>query len=118
MFDRIAEVSLLFDFYGQLLTQKQQEVMRLYHEENYSLSEIGEEFSISRQGVHDTLKKAEKALKEYEEKLGLVYKLENTGKAIQQIEYSIDHLLDQHPSDKDLCRKLSEIKKIIENINQ
>ena len=118
MFDKIAEVSLLFDFYGQLLTKKQQEVMRLYHEENYSLSEIADEFSISRQGVHDTLKKGEKALKDYEEKLGLLYKLESTAKAISEIEASIDLVMDQHKSDSDLCRKLKQMKQIIENLNQ
>ena len=56
--ESIAENSLLYDFYGQLLSKRQQEVMALYHEENYSLSEIAEEFGISRQAVHDTLKKS------------------------------------------------------------
>lgn len=118
MFDKIAEVSLLFDFYGQLLTKKQQEVMRLYHEENYSLSEIADEFSISRQGVHDTLKKAEKSLKSYEEKLGLLYKLENTEKGINEIEESINTIMMQHSYDAELCKKLRNIKKIIEDLNQ
>lgn len=58
--ESIAENSLLYDFYGQLLSKRQQEVMALYHEENYSLSEIAEEFGISRQAVHDTLKKQDK----------------------------------------------------------
>ena len=71
-FGKIAETSLLYDFYGALLTDKQREVMALYHEENLSLSEIASEFGISRQAVHDTLKKAEQALKEYEEKLKLM----------------------------------------------
>ena len=70
----VTKASLLYDFYGRLLTEKQREVMRLYHEENLSLSEIAQEFSISRQGVHDSLKNAEKALVGYEEKLGLVEK--------------------------------------------
>ena len=118
MYDKIAKVSLMFDFYGQLLTKKQQEVMRLYHEENYSLSEIAEEFSISRQGVHDTLKKAEKSLNDYEEKLGLLNKLEATGKAIFEIEESIEKIIKQHTNDKELCKKMIDIKKIIENINQ
>ena len=96
MIDKIAEVSLLYDFYGQLLTAKQREVMGLYHEENYSLSEIAKEYAISRQGVHDTLKKAEKALREYEEKLGLVEKLEKTGKAIQEIEACIGKMSEEH----------------------
>ena len=74
MIDKVTEFNLLYDFYSQLLTEKQREVIRLYHCENFSLSEIGAEFAISRQGVHDTLKKAEKALAGYENKLNLVEK--------------------------------------------
>ena len=64
--------SLLYDFYGALLSDSQNEVMALYHEDNLSLSEIAAELGMSRQAVHYTLKKAEHALGEYEEKLGLV----------------------------------------------
>ena len=60
--ESIEKISLLYDFYGGLLTEKQRQVMELYHEENLSLAEIAEEFGISRQGVHDTLKKAEHLL--------------------------------------------------------
>jgi len=74
MFDKVTEVNLLFDLYSQLLTEKQREVLRLYHCENYSLSEIADSRSISRQGVHDALKKAEKALFDYESKLNLLKK--------------------------------------------
>ena len=81
MFDKVTEINLLYDFYSQLLTEKQREALRLYHCENYSLSEIADGLSISRQGVHDTLKNAEKALFKYEEKLNLVkkYKAEELG---------------------------------------
>ena len=64
--------SLLFDFYGELLNENQNEVMALYHEDNLSLSEIAEDLGMSRQAVHYTLKKAEKALNGYEARLGLV----------------------------------------------
>ena len=64
--------SLLYDFYGALLSKSQNEVMALYHEDNLSLSEIASELGMSRQAVHYTLKKAEHALGEYEKKLGLV----------------------------------------------
>ena len=55
--DDITRQSLLYDFYGALLTKRQREVMELYHEENLSLAEIADEFGISRQGVHDALQK-------------------------------------------------------------
>lgn len=64
--------SMLYDFYGVLLTENQNEVMALYHEDNLSLSEIAEQLGMTRQAVHYTLKKAENALKDYEDKLGLV----------------------------------------------
>ena len=64
--------SMLYDFYGVLLRENQNEVMALYHEDNLSLSEIAEQLGMTRQAVHYTLKKAENALKDYEEKLGLV----------------------------------------------
>ena len=68
----IEQQSMLYDFYGALLSASQNEVMELYHEDNLSLSEIAEELGTTRQAVHYTLKKAEKALAEYEDKLGLV----------------------------------------------
>lgn len=64
--------SLLYDFYGNLLNESQSEIMELYHEDNLSLAEIADETGTTRQAVHYTLKKAEKALNEYEEKLGLI----------------------------------------------
>lgn len=70
--DNVTRVSLLYDFYGALLTEKQRKVMEMYHEENLTLQEIAEESGITRQAVHNTLKFAEDALNEYEEKLGLV----------------------------------------------
>ncbi len=68
----IEYASMLYDFYGSLLRENQNEVMALYHEDNLSLSEIASELGMTRQAVHYTLKKAEKALKEFENKLGLV----------------------------------------------
>jgi len=70
--ERVEYASMLYDFYGSLLNEAQNEVMALYHEDNLSLSEIAEELGQTRQAVHYTLRKAEKALEAYEEKLGLV----------------------------------------------
>ena len=89
-FDDITKQSLLYDFYGELLTERQREVLELYNEENLSLAEIAEEFGISRQGVHDALHKAQKALEEYERKLGLVERFSATSEAISKISSQID----------------------------
>ena len=69
---KVEYASLLYDFYGALLSEPQRDIMELYHEDNLSLSEIAEELGQTRQAVHYTLRKAEKALRSYEEKLGLV----------------------------------------------
>lgn len=69
-FERMA---LLSDFYGNLLTERQQEVIRFYYEQDLSLGEIAEHLKISRQAVHDILKRAERALEHYEQKLRLLY---------------------------------------------
>ena len=70
--ERVEYASMLYDFYGSLLSEAKKEVMALYHEDNLSLSEIAEELGQTRQAVLYTLRKAEKALGEYEEKLGLI----------------------------------------------
>lgn len=115
--ESIAENSLLFDFYGQLLSRRQQEVMALYHEENLSLSEIADEFGISRQAVHDTLKKAEAALGEYERKLGLVGKLMASKKAINDIDEKIDGMIG-NLTDGSIISELEEIKEIINTLDE
>lgn len=114
MLDRIAEASLLYDFYGELLTEKQNEVMRLYHEENMSLGEIAEERGISRQGVYDTLKKAEKSLKDYEEKLGLVERFESNRKSIAEISNKL--MIVEKSANGEHRLKLEEIRTLLESI--
>ena len=115
--DEITQISLLHDVYGQLLTKRQQEVMELYHEENLSLSEIAQEFSISRQGVHDALKNAEKALLDYEQKLRLVEKFQKSRQAIHQIDGIIDEMVAES-RDEQLTGRLRSIKTIIDELDQ
>lgn len=115
-FDDVLEVSLLYDFYGQLLSNRQREVMSLYHEENLSLSEIADEFGISRQGVHDTLKKAEKALQGYEDKLGLVSRFERTGSLISSIDERMEKLIAQNQDNRELVASLMEIRAEIDEM--
>ncbi len=118
MFEKMIEISMLYDFYGQLLTAKQQELLKLYHEENYSLSEIAEAFGISRQGVHDAVKKAEKALHEYESKLGLISKFTATEEAVTEIDEEIDRLIRENRQNNQLTDRLEHIKSIIDRINE
>lgn len=70
--EKIVQQALLYDFYGELLNEHQKSVYEEYVLDNLSLSEIAEELGISRQGVHDLIKRSDKALNEYEDKLHLV----------------------------------------------
>ena len=116
--DKITEASLLYDFYGQLLTKRKQEVMELYHEENYTLAEIADEFGISRAAVHDSLKSAEKSLQEYEQKLKQVAKFVETNEAIQKIDEMIDRLAEAHGENSSLVERLEEIKSVINGLEE
>ena len=118
MFDEVTTVNLLYDFYGKLLTKRQGEVMQLYYEENLSLSEIAEEFGISRQAVHDALKNAEKALRGYEEKLGIIKKFEETQKAVFKIDSIINEMAEDENMPLQFKGKILEVKEIIDNINE
>lgn len=119
--DEITQASLLYDFYGQLLPRRQKEVMELYHEENLTLSEIADEFSISRQGVHDALKNAEKALKGYEDKLGLVAKFRENDDAVKLIDSIIENMIKNllntsEPDTSEIVRDLKKVKSIIDKL--
>jgi predicted DNA-binding protein YlxM (UPF0122 family) len=70
--DKVLEITLLYDFYGELLTEKQRNVIELYYQDDYSLNEIGDRCGITRQAVHEMIKRTEKILTQYEEKLLLV----------------------------------------------
>ncbi|MEA4988128.1 MAG: YlxM family DNA-binding protein [Anaerovorax sp.] len=117
MFEKIIEVSMLYDFYGQLLSEKQRTYFELYHEDNYSLSEIGAEYNISRQGVYDVVKKAEKALYEFEKKLGLVQKFLDTQSALQQIDQGLEALIFENSTNTKLVCSLTQIRSTIDKLN-
>lgn len=117
-FDDVTRQSLLYDFYGELLTQRQKEVMELYNEENLSLAEIAEEFGISRQGVHDALHKAQKALEEYERKLGLVERFSATREAIGNISAEIDGAISMAAAESAAGTVAGRLKHIRNEIEQ
>ena len=115
--DNLYEMSLLADFYGALLSERQQDVMRLYHEENCSLQEIAEELGISRQGVHEALKKAEKTLRDYEAKLGLVVRFQTQEQVLRSARDSVDALLADC-GDPRIRQGLLELKNDIDSIEE
>ena len=120
--DEIARQSLLYDFYGQLLPPRQREVMELYTEDNLSLQEIAEQFEISRQGVHDALRKAQKALTGYEEKLGLVDRFLESEEAVNSIDAKIGEMVSAIESgkmqQKEIVQRLAGIQEIIDRLRE
>ncbi len=111
MYDKIVQIALLFDFYGQLLTEKQIEIVDMYYNDDLSLGEISEQQGISRQGVYDTLKRAERTLYEYEEKLGLVNRFLKQKESMEVIIDMLDELIDKEGFDgKEIKKRLYNIK--------
>ncbi|MCM3130347.1 MULTISPECIES: putative DNA-binding protein [unclassified Paenibacillus] len=74
--EKTNRINLLFDFYENLLTEKQQTFLKYYFHDDFSLGEIASEFEISRQAVYEHIKRAEQVLEMYEDKLGLLEKHE------------------------------------------
>ena len=83
--EKIVEQGLLYDFYGELLTEHQRNIYEGVVFNDMSLSEIAEEQGISRQGVHDLVKRCNKILAGYEEKLKLVQKFNQTKQMVEEI---------------------------------
>ncbi len=79
-------MSLLYDCYGELLTEKQRTCFELYYNQDFSLAEIAESEGVSRQGVYDAILRAEASLREYEEKLGCAARAAALGEKLAQIE--------------------------------
>lgn len=84
--DRIFEQALLYDFYGELLTEHQRSIYEDVVFNDMSLGEIAGCYGISRQGVHDLIKRCDKILQNYESKLHLVERFEDVKKKIAEIE--------------------------------
>lgn len=115
MMIKIVEQSLLYDFYGELLTKHQKEIYEDVVINDMSLSEIAMDKGISRQGVHDLIKRCDKALKDYENKLHLVERFMNTKQDILTIRQLTDEF--KKTSDMNLIDRISDISyKILEEI--
>lgn len=95
--EKIIERNILFDFYGELLTEHQKSIYEDAVYSDLSLSELSEEYGITRQGVHDLLKRCDKILMGYENKLHLIEKFDkvkNLTAKIKQLTDNNDSLID------------------------
>lgn len=79
------KIAMLLDYYGELLTEKQYMSVDLYYNEDYSLLEIGEQLNITRQGVHENIKKGTDNLIYFEEKLKLYNKNQENEKIVKKV---------------------------------
>ena len=109
--EKIVEQGWLYDFYGELLTEHQRQIYESRVFDNLSLSEIAEDFEISRQGVHDLVKRCDKILQGYEEKLHLVEKFLNTKKKVTQINQFAKDIKNRN-GDETLQEQIEQIEKI------
>ncbi|MEG1009247.1 MAG: YlxM family DNA-binding protein [Clostridia bacterium] len=110
--EKMVEIGLLFEQYKNLLTEKQREIVSLYYEEDYSLGEISENLNVSRQGVYDTLKRSEKILKDYENKLALVAKLQEHEKNVRIIQDKIVDIKQSLLQNRDCANLIPKLENI------
>lgn len=107
-------MTMLFDFYGDLLTDRQKDFYDLYYNDDLSLAEIAEHYDITRQGVRDIIVRAERTLVEIEEKTGLIRRYLQTREATARIRALYEELgvlnRDRFRSEdlNGLCRRLDE----------
>lgn len=113
--DDILHLTLLYDFYGELLTEKQKQVYEMHYQNDFSLSEIAEELSISRQAVRDQLLRTEKILRGYEETLHLISRFQQQRRAVGEIKAIIEGL-ERKPLDGETASAVSKMKKIADSI--
>ena len=108
--DSKLEISLLYDFYKELLNHSQQQVVELYVNDDLSLAEVADILSISRQGVRDSLTRATKKLRDYESKLHLLYDYNTRNLTAQRITDCAEKIqrLSDDPEIAQLSRKIIE----------
>ena len=116
------EISYLLDFYGDVLTDKQRDVMEQYYNDDFSLSEIADNFGITRQGVRDAIKRGEGAILELEEKVGFARRY----RAVQDGIDALEHLArdinfynnNSYAMNEDVHRAADEMLRIISRMNE
>ena len=108
--DKTQRLALLLDFYGSLLTTRQTEILDIYLNEDYSLSEIAEHLNVSRQAVYDAVKNGIAALEDFELKLGLVQQFTLRKEKSNSLRAAVLELEE--------CIREYEIDAMMEKVNQ
>ncbi len=113
----ILELTLLFDFYSMLLTEKQRDIFDMYFNLDYSLQEIANTLDISRQTVFNTIKSCKSNLYSFEEKLALIERHNKIKEDINLSLKDLNHVLSSLDKESDNYKKLISTKHILENID-
>ncbi len=111
--NEILEQALLYDFYGELLTEHQKEIYEQFVLEDLSLSEIAQDAGISRQGVHDLVKRCQKILEGYEQKLHLVERFLSIKENVHEIEGLLDQYEKTKQNPEEMIAKIRKISGLI-----
>ena len=114
-------MTMLFDFYGELLTDRQKEFFDLYYNEDLSLAEIAENYGISRQGVRDAIVRAEGIMTEMEDKTGIIRRFHLTQSQLSSADADLDGILalnDRKYNDPELEVLTRRAKETIELLKQ
>lgn len=111
--NRILEQALLYDFYGELLTTHQKEVYEQFILDDLSLNEIAESAGISRQGVHDLIRRCQKALEGYEAKLHLVERFLSIKEKVGQIDGILDEWEKEKKNPEEIVNRIRRISDAI-----
>lgn len=114
-------MAMLYDFYGDLLTTRQKEFYDLYYNDDLSLSEIAENYDITRQGVRDIIVRAERALEDIEEKTGLIQRYHRTRAALSSLRDLCQQVLELNEerfSDNDLDDLIQQMTTVINDMER
>ncbi|NLM69722.1 MAG: YlxM family DNA-binding protein [Firmicutes bacterium] len=109
--------TLIYDFYGPLLTDRQQDIYQMYYAQDMSLGEIAEQLDISRQAVYDIVKRSAAILEDYESKLGLLSKFLKQQTYLNQMEIHLTKLRDLAAAQQN-SEQLEEIEQIQQLLDQ
>ena len=114
------EMCFLFDFYGAMLTPRQQEIFDLYYNDDLSLSEISEQMQISRQAVRDSITRSKNLMNDFERRLGLVERFKKSSEAFRRINELAGELMELNRSEKrsvEFDLRLAEIYRLTRDVS-
>jgi len=114
MLDKVLRIGILYDFYGSLLTDKQSLSLEMHYLNDFSLAEIANELGVSRQAVHDILKRAEQIMVDYEDKLKFVERYQREQQTLQHIYDLLDKLPEKVGIIPELTLAVQDLKSLLD----